>query len=144
MSKQLLDGEDLIHAWAPTWRAWPGATILGFVLAPVVVGLVILAVLAIRKRSIRWRVTTRRIEVERGWLSKEILTVELWRVKDVEFRQSLGERVFGVSSIVVTSQDERAPRIELRALPGDRAVYDQLMKGVMEARQQRGVMSVAP
>lgn len=56
----------------------------------------------------------------------------------------MGERMFGVSSIVVTSEDARAPRLELSCLPGDRTIYDRLMKGVMEARKERGVVTVAP
>jgi membrane protein YdbS with pleckstrin-like domain len=140
--RKLLEGEDLIYQGRPDWRAWPGLTILGFALAPVVVGLVILLVLGIRKRSISWLMTTRRIETEIGWLTRRIDTLELWRVTDVQFRQGFWERMFGVASVVVVSHDETTPRLELCGLPGNREVFDQLANAVMVARQQRGVMNV--
>lgn len=141
-SESLLQGEVVVFQGRPDWRAWPGLTIAGFVLAPVLVGLVILVVLAIRKRSIAFKITNRRIEIQHGWLSRQIDTVELWRVKDLEFRQNLLDRLAGASRIVVIAHDDRSPVLELRGLPPDRSVYDQLMRGVMEARQLRGVMNL--
>ena len=141
-SESLLPGEIVVFEGRPNWRAWPGLTIAGIALAPVVVGLVILLVLAIRKRSIAFKVTNRRIEIQHGWLSRQIDTVELWRVKDLEFRQDLLERLAGASRIVVTAHDDHSPVLELRGMPPDRSVYDQLMRGVMEARQLRGVLNV--
>jgi membrane protein YdbS with pleckstrin-like domain len=140
--RPLLDGEERIFEGRPDWRAWAGLTILGVVLVPVLVGIVILVVVAMRKRSFAWLVTNRRIETERGFVSRRIDTLELWRVADVEFRQGLWDRLFGVATIVVISHDEEAPQLELRGLPGDRALYDRLMNAVIVARQQRQVLSV--
>ncbi len=141
--RALLDGETLIWQGRPNWRAFAGATVLGWVLAPVLVGLVLLAVLGAKKRSVAWMVSSRRIEIERGWLSRRIDTLELWRVKDLEFRQGLWDRLVGVSTIVVTAHDEKDPVVEIRGLPSDRSIYDQLSNAIMTARQQRGVMNVA-
>ncbi|MSP60578.1 MAG: PH domain-containing protein [Myxococcales bacterium] len=141
--RRLLDGEELIWEGRPNWRAYAGMTVLGWALLPVLVGGVILIMLAIRKRSIAWMVSTRRIEIERGWLSRRIDIIELWRVKDVEFIQGLWDRMVGVSTLRVISQDAQEPLIAIHGLPGDRGVYDQLSNAVMTARQQRGVMNVA-
>jgi uncharacterized membrane protein YdbT with pleckstrin-like domain len=103
---------------------------------------VILAVLEVRKRSLGWMISTRRIEVERGWLSRNVDTLELWRVKDVEFHQGLWERITGVSTILVTAHDEKDPVMEIRGLPGGRSIYDQLSNAVMSARQQRGIVNM--
>jgi membrane protein YdbS with pleckstrin-like domain len=141
-SPSLLEGETVIWEGRPSWRAWPGLTILGFALLPILVGLFILATLELRKRSAVWKITNRRIEIERGWLSRHVDTIELWRVKDVEFRQQIFDRLASASSILITSHDPGIPALEIRGLPGDRSVYDQLMTGVMQARQQRGVMNL--
>ena len=93
-------------------------------------------------KSSRWKLTSRRIEIEAGLISKRIDTLELWRVRDVEFRQSLLDRLFGVGCIKVTAHDDGHPALDLRGIPGGRAIYDRLMSAVMLARQQRGVMNL--
>jgi uncharacterized membrane protein YdbT with pleckstrin-like domain len=136
--------EDVIWEGGPTWRAWAGRWIAGWVLLPVVVGAFLLLSVWIRMRSRRWKLTSRRIEIETGLFSKRVDTLELWRVRDVEFRQSLMDRITGVSSIQVTAHDGSLPALDIRGLPGDRSIYDRLMSAVMQARQQRGVMNLNP
>jgi uncharacterized membrane protein YdbT with pleckstrin-like domain len=131
--------EDIIWEGRPTWRAWPVRWVLGWLLLPVLVGGILLLLVWMRTRSTRWR-----IESERGLLSKRVDTLELWRVRDVEFRQSLLDRIAGVSSLFVTAHDGSQPVLEVRGAPGDRSVYDRLMSSVMQARQQRGVMNINP
>jgi uncharacterized membrane protein YdbT with pleckstrin-like domain len=136
--------EDVIWEGRPTWKAWPLRWILGWLLLPVLVGAILLVSVWMRTRSTRWKLTSRRIETERGFLSKRVDTLELWRVRDVEFRQSLMDRIAGVSSLFVTAHDGSLPVLEVRGAPGDRSIYDRLMASVMQARQQRGVMNINP
>jgi membrane protein YdbS with pleckstrin-like domain len=139
-----LPEEELIWEGRPTWRAWAGQWIAGWALLPILVGAYFLLKVWSRTRSERWKLTSRRIEVERGLLGKQVDTLELWRVRDVELRQTAFDRLFGVSSIRVTAHDGTYPALEIRGVPGDRTIYDRLMKAVMEARQQRGVMNLNP
>jgi uncharacterized membrane protein YdbT with pleckstrin-like domain len=111
-------------------------------LLPGVVGAFLLLWVVAKTRGTRWKVTSRRIERELGILSKRVDNVELWRVRDVQYRQSLWERIFGVSSLIITSEDSASPLLELRGLPPSRAAYDALMSAVMTARQQRGVVNL--
>jgi membrane protein YdbS with pleckstrin-like domain len=136
--------EDLIWEGHPTWRAWSGQWIAGWLLLPVLVGAFLLVRIWIRTRSHRWKLTSRRIEMETGFLSKRVDTIELWRVRDVEFRQSFMDRLSSVSSLGITAHDGTTPALDLRGLPADRSIYDRLMNAVMQARQQRGVMNLNP
>jgi uncharacterized membrane protein YdbT with pleckstrin-like domain len=136
--------EDLIWEGRPTWKAWGLRWIFGWVLLPVLVGLFLLVPVWIRTRSTRWKLTSRRIETETGFLSKRVDTLELWRIRDVEFHQSLMDRLFGVSCLSITAHDGTSPVLQVRGAPGDRAVFDRLMSAVMLARQQRGVMNINP
>ena len=136
--------EEVIWEGRPTWRAWALKWIAGWLLLPLLVGIVLLLSVWIRTRSTRWKLTSRRIEIETGWLSKRVDTLELWRVRDVEFRQSLMDRIVGVSCLSVTAHDGSSPVLEVRGAPGNREVYDRLMTAVMQARQQRGVMNLNP
>jgi membrane protein YdbS with pleckstrin-like domain len=144
MSQALIPGEEVIWEGRPDWRSWAGLTILGWILAPAVVGIVILLVLAVRKRSVSWKVTSRRIETESGWLSRSLDTLELWKIQDVEFRQTIFQRMLGVATLIVRAHDPQAPAFQIVGLPGSRDVYDRLMTAVMAARQQRGVLNLNP
>src|ERR1700683_1102136 len=136
--------EELIWEGRPTWKAWAGRWIAGWVLLPILVGLVLLISVWLRTRSIRWKLTSRRIEIETGLFSKKVDTLELWRVRDVEFSQSLIDRMAGVSCLSIPAHDGSSPILQIRGAPGDRAVYDRLMAALMQARQQRGVMNINP
>jgi uncharacterized membrane protein YdbT with pleckstrin-like domain len=136
--------EELIWEGRPTWKAWAGRWIAGWVLLPILVGLALLVSVWLRTRSIRWKLTSRRIEIETGFFSKKVDTLELWRVRDVEFSQSIIDRMVGVSCLSITAHDGSSPILQIRGAPGDRAVYDRLMTALMQARQQRGVMNINP
>ena len=136
--------EDVIWEGRPSWKAWAGKWIAGWALLPVLVGAFLLLSVWMRTKSARWKLTSRRIEIETGFLAKKIDTLELWRVRDVELRQSLLDRLLSVSSLLVTAHDARSPVFEIRGLPGDRSIYDRMMAAVMQARQQRGVMNLNP
>jgi membrane protein YdbS with pleckstrin-like domain len=137
-------GETTIWEGRPGWRAWALGWIGGWVLLPVAVGAVMLISVWLRTKSKRWKVTSRRIETETGWISRRVDTLELWRVRDIEFRQSLMDRLVGVARIVVTAHDGALPVFEICGVPGDRAIYDRLMAAVMDARQQRGILNLNP
>jgi uncharacterized membrane protein YdbT with pleckstrin-like domain len=144
VNQSLATQEELIWEGRPTWRAWAGTWILGWIFLPVLVGAFLLLSVWVQMRSRRWKLTSRRIEIESGFLSRPVDTLELWRIRDVEFRQTLGDRLAGVSSISVTAHDGSYPVVDVRGLPADRTIYDRLMNAVMVARQQRGVLNVSP
>jgi uncharacterized membrane protein YdbT with pleckstrin-like domain len=136
--------EEILWEGSPTWKAWAAKWIAGWVLLPLVVGIFLLLSVWIRTRSTRWKVTSRRIEIETGFLSKRVDTLELWRIRDVEFRQTLVDRMAGVSSLWITAHDTNLPVLEVHGAPGNRALYDRLMAAVMQSRQQRGIMNLNP
>lgn len=140
----MMENEEVLFQGRPSWRAWAGLWIWGWILLPVLIGGVLLLMVEARKRQVAWKITSRRIEVERGWLSKQVDTLELWRIRDVEFNQSLTDRMFGVSRLTITAHDGQSPVMDVRGLPADRALYDRLMSAVMNARQQRGVLNLNP
>lgn len=110
--------------------------------ASFLIGLVLLAVPSVLVRRTRYRVTNYRIDYERGLLSKSIDTLELWHVNDIRFRQSFVDRVFGVGSIVVDSDDRSTPHLELKSVADPRPLYDQLKQRVIAVKRQRGVIKM--
>ena len=75
-------------------------------------------------------------------LSKKVETMQLWRVKDLDFRQSVMERLLGIAAIHIFTHDLTDPQLLVRGLPASREIFDRLKDACDIARQQRvvGVM----
>jgi membrane protein YdbS with pleckstrin-like domain len=91
-------------------------------------------------RKNRYRISNYRIDHEQGLLSKRIDTIELWHVDDVQMIQSLSDRILGVGTINVHSNDATSPVLPLRSLPEPRKLYDAIKQRVIAVKRQRGVM----
>ena len=107
-----------------------------------VAGAVWLLLIHMARRSRRVRITTQTIDLESGVFGRTIHTVQLWRVNDIDFVQSFGERVLGIARIHVISQDKEVPRLVLEGLPGSRALFNSLRDAIAIARQSRNVVGV--
>ena len=55
-----------------------------------------------------------RLFVETGLLNLEQNEVRLYRILDLQLKRSLGQRIFGVGSIIVTSSDKSLGKFEIR------------------------------
>ena len=87
-------------------------------------------------------VTSRSIDVESGLLSKNIETLQLWKVRDIEFRQTLTDRLMGVARIRIFTTDVTTPQFLLWGLPGSRKVFERLKESIEISRQTRNVIGV--
>ena len=129
----------IIYEGYPSWKAWFWSYVFAGVLSLAVVGLGWLLFLHLRRKSRRYRITERTIDYEAGILSKRVETLQLWRVQDLDFRQSLLERMLGVATIHIMTRDVTDPQVTLRGLPASRAIFDRLKDACELARQQRVV-----
>ena len=102
--------------------------------------LVIFPVLLVR--SVRYRISNYRIDFERGVLSKDIDTLELWHVEDIQLHQSLLDRVMRLGTITVISHDETTPRLPLQSLPDPRPIFETLKQRIITVKRQRGVIKL--
>jgi membrane protein YdbS with pleckstrin-like domain len=156
----------VLYEGTPSWRVSFGTYLLiGFVIAlgiaaavvcgimftpigavagiPFVVGgLVWLLITHLVRKSRHVRITTATIDVESGVFGKRVNTMQLWRIRDIDFSQTFLHRMLGVSSIHVLSQDASEPNIMLSGLPDGRRLFDELRDAVAIARQSRNVVGV--
>ena len=105
-------------------------------------GAIWLLVIHLARRARRVRITTQTIDLESGIFGRTIHTLQLWRVNDIDFVQSFGERVLGVARIHVLSQDKEVPRLELEGLPSSHALFNSLRDAIAIARQSKNVLGV--
>ena len=94
------------------------------------------------RATLAFHVTTRAIDVESGFLSKSVETLQLWKVRDIEFHQSLTDRLTGVARVKVFTHDVTTPLLLLWGLPASRAVFDRLKDAIEITRQARNVIGV--
>jgi hypothetical protein len=125
----------LIHKQWGLWWHWV-TLILISVLMPWIPGVLV--------KRVRYRITNYRIDFERGLLSKNIDTMELWHIEDLHFHQSLMDRIFNVGNITVLSKDETMPQLMLRGVPNPRPIYEMLKQRVIAVKRQRGVIKMDP
>jgi hypothetical protein len=95
------------------------------------------------RRSVRYSLFARRLEIERGILGRRVESIELWRVRDVVLDQTLGERLRGAGRITLYSNDQVEPRLEVGPVAGARGLFEKLRDAVATARKDARVVPLA-
>lgn len=94
------------------------------------------------RRSTHIRISNQTIDIEAGIFGRTIDTLQLWRVRDIDFEQTFTERVLGIARIRILSHDQKQPQLVLRGLPGSRQLFDRIRDEIAIARQARNVLGV--
>lgn len=85
----------------------------------------------------RYWLSEDRIFCEKGLLNLHEEEVLLYRVRDLELRMSLGQRIFGVGSVIVHSSDKTMPTLELKNIKIPREVKELVFRQVEDCKEQR-------
>lgn len=112
------------------------------VIIPIAVVAVFFFALNLKRRSLKFRVTNTVIEIERGLFSKSIDVLQLWRCRDVRYKQSLFDRILGIAHIEVFAQDMTTPHLEIVGMPASRQLFEQLRDSIELQRQAKNVYGV--
>jgi membrane protein YdbS with pleckstrin-like domain len=94
------------------------------------------------RRSTKIKITNHTIDIESGIFGRTIDTLQLWRIRDIDFEQTFTERLLGIARIRILSHDQRSPNLVLRGLPGSRDLFDKIRDQIAIARQARNVVGV--
>lgn len=108
----------------------------------IVVAAVVIIVPWLFLHQTRYRISSYRIDFERGILKKRIDTMELWHVDDIKFEQGIIDRMFNVGTITVLSDDKTTPKLDLEGLPKPRDIFESLKQRVITVKRQRGVIKM--
>jgi membrane protein YdbS with pleckstrin-like domain len=115
---------------------------VGNTLIPIAVAVVFMFGVTLYRKSIRFRVTNTVIETERGLLSKRIDVLQLWRCRDVRYKQNLVDRILGIAHVEVWAQDATTPHMEIVGMPASRQLFEQLRDSIEIQRQAKNVYGV--
>ncbi|MCA9656565.1 MAG: PH domain-containing protein [Myxococcales bacterium] len=100
------------------------------------VGLPGMLLVFLRHRTTRFKITYRRVEYERGILNRLVDGMELWRVLDVRYNQTIFDRLTGNGRITLIGTDKSDPELVLYGLPKHRELFGRLQDAVQAARQR--------
>jgi len=87
----------------------------------------------------RYQVTTERLRLSRGILSRKTDEVELYRVKDYVLVEPFWLRLFGLAYIGMQTTDDANPKVHIKAIPQASALRDQIRKYVEICRERKHV-----
>lgn len=84
-------------------------------------------------------VTSERLKIISGFISRDVEIFELIRLQDIDYKQHLGERMLKIGDITIRGQDLSKERIVLRNIQDPEKVYEILRKAWLAARKRHGL-----
>jgi membrane protein YdbS with pleckstrin-like domain len=88
-------------------------------------------------KSHRYRVTNQRMVIESGVLSRRIDELDMRTVEDLEFQQSVVERLLGIGDITVVSSDRNNARTRLVGVARPRELRELIRSTVYQATHRQ-------
>jgi len=113
-----------------------GAGLFVGVIAAGVLWAALLLLLAYRRLTVRYRLTTFRFFHDTGLLSRVGNRIEVIDIDDVTVHQGFIERMFGVGTIIIQSSDRSDPELHLPGIDDAKQVAD-LIDGTRRAERHR-------
>jgi len=97
----------------------------------------------VRTLGCHYRISTRRIVVESGVLSKRLEQIDLYRIVDYTVERSLGQRLLGTGNLLLKTLDKTSPQLNIRNIKTDVvALYERLRIATEADRVRRSVRMV--
>lgn len=92
--------------------------------------------------AIKYEITTQRIRVERGLLSKKKENLELFRVDDFSISKPLGMRLLHNCRMDLRSTDPDSPNLTLEGIPDLEQIAEKMRECAQYERRQRQITTV--
>jgi hypothetical protein len=120
--------------WARTFTYW-----LLLLLAVLLPWIYCLCVLACRRMSVHYALSTQRFVHERGILKRVNDRIELLDVDDITFEQTLWDRMVGVGTLRIASHDRTDPELVLPGIDDIKRVAGLFDNARLAERRRRGL-----
>ena len=117
---------------------------LGVPTASIVGGAAIIPIVAalskwLQVNCIRYELTTERLRVRSGVLTRKTDEIELYRVKDYVLQEPFALRMFGLGDVVLQTTDDANPVVLLKAIHRSDSLRDEIRKYVEIRRDAKRV-----
>lgn len=89
----------------------------------------------LQSKNTQYLITSQRIVIERGIFSKDIETLEIYQVDDMQLEMPFNQRIMGTGNMLLLTRDISAPKLLLNRLPINvRELYEQMRPCIQQAR----------
>lgn len=112
----------------------------------VIPGLLLLVYYYLSIVTTKYKITNTKILTESGILSKKINTLELWRVNDIQFKQSFLQRLMGEAQVILITQDVSNPVVKIEGITdssGLRLLFEKLQPAVNQSRKDNRTVTIS-
>jgi uncharacterized membrane protein YdbT with pleckstrin-like domain len=99
-------------------------------------------VLWLKSISLTYEITTQRVRIERGLLSKIKENVELFRIDDFDLHKPLGMRLVGHCQLHLRSSDPDQPTVFIYGIPDLEQLADTLRECSLKERKRRRITTL--
>jgi uncharacterized membrane protein YdbT with pleckstrin-like domain len=90
-----------------------------------------------------YRITSRRIVVETGVLSKKLEQIDLYRIADYTVERPFGQRLMGTGNLLLKTFDKTTPELDVIGIKTDVVRLYEALRAATEAdKARRGVRMV--
>ena len=94
---------------------------------------------ALATRSHRYVLTDQRLKTTRGVFNRITDDIELYRVKDTQFRQTFWQRMVGIGDVALNTSDTTTPNVVLADIGDAEGVREQVRSLVEKRRDAKRV-----
>lgn len=86
-----------------------------------------------------YELTTQRLRIRAGILSRKVDELELFRVRDYSIEQPFLLRLVGLGNLTMVTSDATTPTVAMRAIPAVESVREKLRTAVQNERDRKRV-----
>jgi membrane protein YdbS with pleckstrin-like domain len=97
----------------------------------------------VRAHSLSYEITTQRLKIEKGWLSKNKQNLELFRVDHVGVVKPIGMRLVGHGYVALETSDSSERHVDLYGLRDFEALAEKIRECSLRERERRGIRVMA-
>lgn len=90
-----------------------------------------------RLRGTQYTITTQRVMIERGLLSKALTEIDLRYVDDTQFTQGVSDRLLGIGNVTLVSSDKTLPVYVLHGVHDPRNIRELIRSHAYEVSQRQ-------
>jgi membrane protein YdbS with pleckstrin-like domain len=91
----------------------------------------------LRIRGTLYTITSQRVMIERGLVSKSLSEIDLRYVDDTQFQQGVLDRILGIGNVTLISTDKSTPTYTLRGIPDPRNLRETIRSHAYRVSQRQ-------
>jgi hypothetical protein len=96
----------------------------------------------LKSNSTKYKITTQRVQIERGIFSTVKDNIELFRIDHFEIYKPVGMRIVGQCQLYISSSDPNFPTVSLYGIPNLETLADTLRECSLRERTRRRITTL--